>query len=72
MSVQMSIRTMCSTTHRYSTARQNKWPTLSLSQEKPPTAGTGVDPYLVCRYKGTDHVVTIHAQGAKEPPNKSE
>jgi len=33
---------------------------------------TGVDPYLVCRYKGTNHVVTIHAQGAKEPPNKSE
>jgi len=26
---------------------------------------TGVDPYLVCRYKGTNHVVTIHAQGAK-------
>lgn len=26
---------------------------------------TGVDPYLVCKYKGTDKVVTIHAQGAK-------
>lgn len=25
----------------------------------------GVDPYLVCRYKGTSEVVTLHAKGAK-------
>jgi hypothetical protein len=32
---------------------------------------TGVDPYLVCRYQGTDKVVTIHAQGAKVCEAKS-
>jgi hypothetical protein len=27
---------------------------------------TGVDPYLVCRYQGTDKVTTFHAKGAKD------
>lgn len=26
---------------------------------------TGVDPYLVCRYKGTDKVVTMHVKDAR-------
>lgn len=26
---------------------------------------TGVDPYLVCRYQGTDKVITLHAKDAK-------